>query len=208
MTTYATEARIDGFRTVAARAIEEAEGGPAAVEMITSVYGADLSALDARLEGANETTAQALADARMRFSMLASVTATLSAEVIRSAELRAHLDLCQDIVVGVRSLVDAMEAQEEPGVSLADLKSILARPLPRRDDSVIVAAFWPDHRFAEGHFASEDGMYRALPFMGWGAVAGRLSSDQTVQAMFLLDTQTVPAYTLLRLHGLELKRLT
>lgn len=208
MTTYATEARIDGFRGAVARAIEEAGSGPAAVEMITSFYSADLSALDARVEGANEAASFAMADAKMRHAMLSSVTQTLSGEVVRAGELKGHLEFCSDIVTGVRSLVDAMEAQEEPGVSLEDLKAVLARPLPTRDDHVIVAAFWPDHRYSEGHFASEDGMHRALPFMGWGTVAGRLSSDQMIQPMFLLDTQNVPASTLLQAYGLELKNLT
>lgn len=207
MTTYATESRIDGFRTAAAHALEEATDGHDAVERITSVYSGDLNALDARLEGANEAASHALADARMRYAMLSSVTTTLSAEVIRAAELSAHLDLVRDIVTGVRSLVDAMEAQEEPGVSLDDLKSVLARPLPPRNDALVVGAFWPDHRYVEGHFATPDGMHRTLPFMGWGAVAGRLASDQTVQPMFLLDTQTVPAYTLLQAYNLELKSL-
>jgi len=178
-----------------------------AASFIARLHNADVDAMADRLAAANDETAHALQVSTMNLHLLDGVTASVSREVLRAAQLQARNTLAARIM----GIIGALARQSEDGTMDARVVlETLATPLPRIPFRAHIAAFYPSGQYSHGHFTSDDGAVTQIwPFAGWALVI--MADDQPrdrLQPTFYVDGEAVPECTLVLERGIKLRKLT
>ena len=205
--------RLVYFQATAKQAIEQQDGA-AALETIVRAYGADIAALQARVEGAEKSTAEAMAARRTGDDMLGSLHAVAAAEILRNARLEAHVNQLRSIVDRVREVTKRARvegADDAPAtVPAADLEALLARPVDQPKHSPTIVAFTPSQQYRHGQFATHDRAVTAVhAFTGWSIVVRQGNAEpRRLEPTFLVDDRSVTESFMWDIYALRLEKLT
>jgi hypothetical protein len=183
-----TAPREEAFR----RAVEDALQGPGdeALSRIMQLYGADIHALTARIEGLTREASEMAEEKRRYFSMLTQVQMAASHKLWEGAKMGAELSTYREMVDSVRRLTD--RAAGEP-LSWEDVSAALSIEPMEPAYTPVSLAFLPSSQFRGGQFVAVAGdVTFVFTFIGWSLIDHGPGAYGIVEPMFLVEDRALP----------------
>lgn len=178
-----------------------------AVDRIVAAHTAETRDLEARLDNASRSTADAHAQHWVSWRMMEFVQATMSAQLRRAATLHARCEQSATVIANIRHLAGDAENAGRP-VSLSDLKACLSHPTPRPVLPQTVLAMVPDNAYRTGVFdGNSDGApvsYR-FPYYGLALVTTNTETERIQEPCFMVGDRVLTATAVGQQLGVTLK---